>query len=104
MKTRLDFRQKILNAIQNVDNCSLYFQPPETVKIEYPCIIYTLNDIQTDYADDNPYNQNKSYRLTIVDKNPDSNIPDKISKLQLCTFDRFYASDNLNHWVFICYD
>jgi hypothetical protein len=36
----------------------------------------------------------------VIDRNPDSELPDKVIELPLCKFDRFYTADNLNHTVF----
>jgi hypothetical protein len=95
MSDRLDL-QTLLEAITE----DVYFQPPETVKITYPCIIYERSDIRTDYADNNPYSLKKEYTITVIDKNPDSLIPDMIALLPTASFDRHFTADNLNHDVF----
>lgn len=78
----------------------VYFQPPESVKMVYPAIIYTRNRIDNTHADDDVYLSDVSYAVTVIDKNPDSEIVEKISKLRNCRFDRHFASENLNHDVF----
>lgn len=78
----------------------VYFQPPTNVLIEYPCIIYHRDYAQTIFADDNPYRHTKRYSVTVIDRDPDSNIPGKVAMLPMCIFDRFYTSDNLNHDVY----
>ncbi len=82
---------------------NIYYQPPETIKLKYPCVIYKLNNFNTIYANDNPYISTKRYTITIIDKDPCSVIPEKVQKLQMCSFDRTYVADNLNHWVFNLY-
>ena len=79
---------------------NVYFQPPPTIQMEYPCIVYKRDFIQIEYADDNPYMSKKRYLVTVIDRNPDSEIPDKIASLQYAVYDRFYTADNLNHDVF----
>lgn len=81
----------------------VYFQPPESKKIVYPCIIYALDNLDIKHADDKPYLNRKRYVVTIIDKDPDSEIPDRMLSLPFCSFDRGYTSDNLNHWVFHLY-
>lgn len=67
----------------------------------YPCIVYSLNKIDTDHADNLTYRATKQYSVTVIDKDPDSSIPDSILRcLPMCSFERFYPADNLNHWVF----
>lgn len=80
-----------------------YFQPPETIKMVYPAIVYERSKIDTRFANDKPYTNLKEYTVTIIDKNPDSAIPDKLALLPACRFDRHYTVDNLNHDVFRIY-
>lgn len=82
---------------------NVYFQPPESVKMKYPAIRYTRDDIETDYANDNPYIQTTMYQLIVIDPDPDSEIVEKVKRLPMCSFDRHYAADNLNHDVFTIY-
>ena len=79
---------------------SVYFQPPESVKMEYPAIVYSRNRIDIKHADDDSYMQKTSYSITVIDKNPDSDIVPRMSKIPQCRFDRHYVSENLNHDIF----
>ena len=74
-----------------------------TVKMVYPCIVYSLETIDTRQADNLPYMKNRAYSVIIIDKNPDSEFVDKLSELKLCRFERHYTANNLNHWVFRIY-
>jgi len=100
MRSRLTL-QKILEDVLGSRN--VYFQPPESIRLKYPCIIYHRDNGIAYHSNDNLYNYIKSYSATVVDTNPDSEIPDKLEKLRYCTMDRFYIADNLNHWVFTIY-
>lgn len=100
MRSRLEL-QKILEEILGTKY--VYYQAPESVKLTYPCIIYQRNTGRDFRADDTLYNYHKSYTLTLIDKDPDSEIPDKLLYLEYCQMDRFYKADNLNHWVFTIY-
>lgn len=82
---------------------NVYFQPPASVKMAYPAIVYELSDIENEHADNVPYVQRTRYSITVIDKDPDSRIPFAISKLPTCSFDRAYKSDNLNHYVLNLY-
>ena len=81
----------------------VYFQPPESIKMVYPCVVYERSGINTRFADDKPYAHKKKYTVTIIDKNPDSQIPDRMAALPLCSFDRHFVADNLHHDVFTLY-
>ena len=100
MPSRLNL-QTTLETILGSRN--VYFQPPESVKLKYPAIVYSRNDIMNQFADDSVYSQSHAYQIIVIDKNPDSPIVDKVSKLPRCSFDRHYAVDGLNHDVFRLY-
>lgn len=93
--------QKTLEAILGSRN--VYFQPPEGVKLSYPCIIYEEVRGRTIRADDELYHYRKAYNLILIEKNPDTTTPDKIRELPLCDTDRIYKADNLYHYTFTLY-
>lgn len=82
---------------------AVYFQPPANVQMEYPCIVYTRDNARTRFAGNLPYRYVKRYQVTIIDRDPDSPIPDKVAALPMCIFDRSFVADNLNHDVFNLY-
>lgn len=100
MGTRADL-QSLLETLLGSRN--VYFQPPPTIQMKYPCIVYNLDDMDTKFADNYPYRVERRYSLTVIDKDPDSAILDKVALLQKCIFDRHFVTDNLNHNVFIIY-
>lgn len=79
---------------------NVYFQPPSSISLRYPAIKYSLNDVNLTFANNSAYHIAKSYEVTLIDKNPDSEFVDKILHIPCCRFDRFYVVDNLNHWTF----
>ena len=82
---------------------SVYYNPPESVHINYPAIVYSRKDIDNIHADDSVYGQMCVYEITVIDENPDSEIVGKVSRLPSCRFDRHFVSDNLNHDTFTLY-
>lgn len=88
----------LLGIVPNV-----YFQPPENLKLQYPCIIYKRSTGTTRFGDNRPYLFARHYQLTIIDKNPDSDIISKVASLPTATFDRHYTYENLNHDVFVIF-
>lgn len=93
--------QAILEDILGSTN--VYFQPPATTAMKYPCIVYEREYINTDFADNRPYSHRDRYQVTVIDRKPDSTIVDRVKMLPMCTFNRYFASDNLNHNVFTMY-
>lgn len=98
MALLLDEIQVRLEAIPGV--MEAYFQPPSNVQMVYPCIVYELDDMDTQYADNRPYTVDSRYQVTAMDLNPLSEIPKALSLLPTARFNRFFVVDNLNHFVF----
>lgn len=81
----------------------VYFQPPNNIQLEYPCLIYSINRMPVSHADNNRYLMFPVYTLMLIDHDPESIIQKSILDLtgDCCiSFDRFYTADNLNHWVY----
>lgn len=78
----------------------VYFQPPPNVQLEFPCIVYRRADLRTEFADNSPYKRKKRYQITVIDPDPDSGIPDLVAALPLCSYERFFIVDRLNHDVY----
>lgn len=97
MVSRLSL-QTMLETLIELEN--VYFQPPDSSSMKYPAIKYSLSDIDNTFADNEVYKQQRSYELTVIDRNPDSVLVDKVSKLRTCKFDRQYKVNNLYHTVF----
>jgi hypothetical protein len=100
-KTRREELQDLLEETLGTEN--VYFQPPASFKMTYPCIVYELKDIKTLFASGTPYLLGKQYQVTSIDRDPDSETVDKLSLLPMCIFDRHFVSDGLNHNVFVMY-
>lgn len=81
----------------------VYYQPPESLKMEYPAIRYSKSTISSRHADDIKYSNFTRYEIIVLDKRPDNQVIEKILSLPLSSFDRHYVSDNLNHDVITLY-
>lgn len=82
---------------------NVYFQPPASVQMKYPAIVYSRKTFKQKFANDRVYIQKPCYEVILIDKNPDSKFVEMILQLQYCSFDRHYEKDNLNHDVFTLY-
>lgn len=100
MANRLDLQTELEELL---GSRNVYFQPPASVRINYPAIVYTRSDIDNTFADDSVYMQSHFYEVTVIDEDPDSKIVDAVSKLPTCRFSRHFTSENLNHDTFIIY-
>lgn len=95
---RLQLQQLLETFTEHV-----YFQPPTNIVMEYPCIVYRRDFADTKFADDKPYDHRLRYQITIIDRDPDSEIPAKVAAMQMSLFNRFFTVDNLNHDVYNVY-
>lgn len=98
MDRRLELHDLLLKHCAHV-----YFQPPATVKLSYPCIVYSLSRIDPTFANDKPYTLSNRYQLTYICRDPDDDMKMKLAALPMCRFDRFYTADNLNHYTYSIY-
>lgn len=95
--------QEVLQEIMGPNN-RVYYQPPENLKLTYPCIVYERSNALIDYADNKPYLKVKRYTVTLITKTADNDkYVDQLLDLPMCTFDREFKNDNLVHDVFNIY-
>lgn len=100
MADRLEL-QELLEDLLGSRN--VYYCPPESVKMQYPAIVYSKERIDTRHANDSTYKETNQYKITVIDRKPDNEVIGELLKLQYCQYDRFYKSDNLNHDVLTLY-
>ena len=109
MKSRLDLHN-ILKICLGSDR--VYFSPPESFKLEYPCIVYHRDGVNTVYADNKAYNVSVSYSITVISNEPDihdlssdipiitSHVHESLMALPYISYDRHYVADGLDHDVY----
>lgn len=100
MNRRLELQSKLEDLLGNKH---VYYQAPESLKMEYPCIRYSKSKIESIHADDAKYSKFTRYEIIVIDKKPDNEVIQKILELPYSSFDRHYTSDNLNHDVIELY-
>lgn len=100
MANRLDL-QTLFEELLGSRN--VYYDPPESVKMQYDAIRYSRSNIENTYANNSVYKQDNRYEVIAIYRDPDSDLPGKISRLPLCRHDRHYIADNLHHDVFTLY-
>ena len=100
MASRLDLHNMLCDIL---GSANVYFQPPASLALKYPCIIYERDNPSVMYANDSPYSHRKCYKVTTIDYDPDSPIPDKVAMLPYSKFVASYKANNLNHDVYELY-
>lgn len=81
----------------------VYYQTPESMKLEYPCIIYSRETIKTQKADNRSYTIDVAYSMRYVTKDPDDPVVFQLAELPYCHHGKHYCKDNLHHDSFTIY-
>lgn len=102
MNSRLDLHAKLVELL---GSNHVYFQPPESIQMKYPCFVYERSYMDTDNADDTNYINHMRYELMYISKDPDTNdfISLVLDTFKYCSYTRHFVSDSLNHEVFDLY-
>lgn len=101
MSTRLELQTELEDLL---GSRNVYFQPPPTLMMKYPCIRYQGGGIDAKHANDRLYNHTNRYEGVIIDHNPDSEIAiTMVYHFPMCSLGQPYAADNLNHFPFTLY-
>lgn len=100
MDRRLELHQ-ILKSTSQLDR--VYYQPHENVKLVYPCLIYSLDGVKTEFGDDHGYIGTKQYQLTIITRDPETPVLDRLLTLPMCTFSTSFVKDQLYHYILRVY-
>lgn len=100
MDRRLELHAELVAAL---GSSHVYYQPPPTVKMVYPCIIYQRDNEDRTYADNHGYLMYDHYQVTVIDRNPDSVLWKRVLDLPMSRFSSRYIIDGLNHDVLSVY-
>lgn len=100
MDRRIELHALLCNILGSKN---VYYQPPDGLKMSYPCIVYERERIETEHANNSPYFHHDRYSITSIDRDPESLTPRKLSDLPMCTHNRHFVNDNLHHEVFTLY-
>lgn len=92
-KTRTNFHNELLKFCPNV-----YFQPPENLRMKYPCIVYSRSTDYTTHSNDKFYFATRRYDLTLIGFKVTDEISDEMrAYFPMCEVTQYYVADNLNH-------
>ena len=101
-KDRLQLHEELCDIL---GSRNVYFQPPESIKIKYPAIIYDIENIDQKFANNMTYNKDRAYLLILIHRDPDNEIIEKLLfSFPKIRFDRAYESDNMHHYVYVLYE
>jgi hypothetical protein len=99
-----DKRVELQGVLEDLlGSSNVYFQPPANLAMQYPCIVYQRDNARSDFAGNFAYRYTQRYQVTLIDRDPKNAAFDKIVRLPMCLFNRYFAANNLNHDVFVLY-
>lgn len=92
--------QEMLKKHLGIKN--LYFDPPRSIQMKFPCVVYDMENPVIQYADDRPYQFSYRWNITIIDRDGTKGeyYLRKMLELPYCSFDRKFVTDNLYHFIF----
>lgn len=93
--------QQVLEDLLGSRN--VYFQPPASLRMAYPAIVYEWDNESVRYADNVRHRVHRRYSVTSIDRDPDSLTPDKIAQLPYASFAQSFKANDLNHVVYNLY-
>ena len=80
---------------------NVYFQPPASISLQYPCVIFSFDDESTLYSNNEAYLTRDKYTVTLITKDPlPELLMESLSSLPYTRFDRHYTADNLHHFTY----
>lgn len=101
MGSRLQLQAELESLLESEN---VYYQPPENLRMNYPCIRYNLSSGNTRFADNKPYMFDKEYSVTMIRYSSDEDMVKKIAMhFPKSRYDRQYKADGLVHDVFTIY-
>lgn len=101
MASRLELHEELCEAL---GSRNVYFNPPESVKMQYDAIRYGLGTADLKRANNAIYRMTKQYEGVVISRDPDTTIPDQlIQRFEMISLGRPYTADNLTHYPFTLY-
>ena len=95
--------ESMMSEYQDGTEQHVWFQPPSSVYLTYPCIIYNLSGKDSIYADDLKYLTSNKYTVTVIGYDPDMELLAELEELPYCSFDRQFSIDGLYHTTYTLY-
>lgn len=100
MGSRLELHEQLCEIL---GSRNVYYQPPESLRIVYPAIVYAKDAIQRELANDAGYIRDDRYMVTFIARNVDDEVIDKLLEFPHISYNRRYATEGLYHDVFTLY-
>lgn len=104
-RIRSEVRQDLQQKLEDIlGSTYVYYDPPESFRMHYPCFVYARRNIVAQRADNIRYHDSTQYEITYIDRNPDSDVIDRVlDSFTYVEHSRHFVLDNLHQDVFYVY-
>lgn len=94
--------RKELDAIlrSTLGTTNVYYDPPESFKLKFPCIVYNDSGRVVWKADNGTYIKFRRYMINYITKDADDSMVDTIEELPYCRMRTPYTVDGLFHYPY----
>lgn len=91
--------------LESTNTGKVYFQPPSSVQLNYPCWVVERSKVYQPKANDKTYLFRPGYKCIFMNcEEPDPDVLYEISRrYENCHYQNHYVKDNINHDVFLIY-
>lgn len=98
--SREDRRLRLQSMLESIlGSRNVYFQPPASITMNYPCIVYNFTGVYATQADNLKYLKSDAYDVTFITKDPVfDEVNEALLEIPYCRFSRHYTNDNLHHF------
>lgn len=99
----MDHRRQLQTTLEAIDGVKkVYFDPPVSTKLEYPCIKFSLNRRTATYADNTKYLKGEQFVVIFITRDVISAtaVLDQLEELPFMSWDRGYVTEGLHHYVY----
>lgn len=103
MGSRIDFQFYLENLLGPNERVKVYFHPPPSLVLSYPCVVYSRDGAEVKRANNSVYDHKWLYQVTVIDKSPESKLVTALKMNPKCDYVRSFQSDQLNHDIFNTY-
>lgn len=97
-------RELQAKLVEILGSNNVYYQPPESIKIKYPAIVYFRSSIPAVKADNRNYKADFYYTITLIGTEPQNEtVVNLLFGIENIKYDRNFISEGLYHDTFTLY-
>ena len=79
---------------------NVYYDPPESFKLKYPCIVYYMEGFADIPADNQTYRRMRRYNMTYITTDSEDPVAERLADIRYCTLTRPFVASDLFHFSY----